>query len=390
MVELNPADKIERESTSVGSWFPVDFNELPVRMNSKSEIVSAGKVLREHLSIDSFAEIEEKRGVSVLDAFKIAHAWRDAHMYPLLKVRRELGGRLRSIEKGAISAARLKRMESIRKKLQRPITLYQMQDIAGCRAVLRSIKEVDRLVAFYKQGESKHAISDEDDYITSPKQDGYRSHHIILKFHGIGADEIYNRQNVELQIRTRAQHSWATAVEAVGLIRHENIKGGEGNEDWRRFFELMSSVIASDEGRPVCPSANLQGHDLHKELKEISKKIKAVSVLETYNKAIKFADNYGDTYSKYYLLQFDYKTKEVSVEPFRRYEIGAARYIEEEKINAQKNSVLVEVNKVADLQKAFPNYFLDVREFTDRVRRIIQPGYGTIEKYDLSWLKGYR
>ena len=33
---------------------------------------------------------------------------------------------------------------------------------------------------------------------------------------------------VELQIRTRLQHAWSTAVEAVGLCRGEHMKGGEG------------------------------------------------------------------------------------------------------------------------------------------------------------------
>lgn len=324
--------------------FPADIFELPVPMHSKREIVAAGKFLREDVPEEVlFAHESGQRG-QLLEAFRVAHAWRDAHMYPLLRVRQELGGKLRSIEKGAITAARLKRMESIRRKLQRPITLYQMQDIAGCRAVLRSMKEVSRVVSAYQNGETRHVIQDEDDYIGEPKDDGYRSHHLILKFRDEDDDSPHNRQTVEVQIRSRAQHAWATAVEAVGLIRHENIKGGGGDAEWRRFFELMSSEIAYEEDCPICPSANGAREEIHKEIRDLSKRIKAVSTLETYNKAINFSENYGKTYATYFLLQFDYDTKEVFVEPFVNYKLGAEKYIEEEKRNNKRNSVLVEVN----------------------------------------------
>lgn len=363
---------------------------MPYRMHSKSEIVTAGKILRETLVIEDIPVIEEKRGMGVLSAFKIAHAWRDAHMLPLLRVRQELGGKLRSIEKGAVSAARLKRMASIRRKLQKPITLYQMQDIAGCRAILRSMKEVDRLIEFYRSGGSKYELHSEDAYIESPKRDGYRSHHLIMKFQSSEAETTWNRQNVEIQIRSRPQHAWATAVESVGLIRGENIKGGSGDGNWRRFFELMSSEIAYEEECPVCPSASGTREEIRSELKDLCNEINAVSVLETYNRAIHYASGYGSTYARYFLLQFDYETREVYVTPFHRYDAGADSYIEAEKANEKRNSVLVEVNKVTDLQKAFPNYFLDVSEFTARLKRVLGKSDAVKGEYDLSWLKAWK
>ncbi|RVA15325.1 hypothetical protein EN932_01630 [Mesorhizobium sp. M7A.F.Ca.US.002.01.1.1] len=359
-------------------------------MYSKSEIVNAGKVLRENLTREAIPAIQEVRGLHIVEAFGIAHSWRDAHMLPLLRVRMELSRKLKHVEKDAVAAARLKRMASIRRKLQRPITLYQMQDIAGCRAILRSMKEVDRLVAVYRDGGSLHSIQSEDDYILRPKRDGYRSHHIILKFCGNGDEEIFNRQTVELQLRTRLQHAWATAVESVGLIRHENIKGGEGDANWRRFFELMSSELAYQEDRELAPTADLPREDVRREIRDLSKQIKAVSTLETYNRAINFTENYGQTYARYFLLQFDYDTREVYVQPFYNYEKGAARYVEEERTSQKRNTVLVEVNKVNDLKKAFPNYFLDVSAFTDKLKSVLSPGYKSSQAYDLSWLAAYR
>ncbi|MCA1300717.1 RelA/SpoT domain-containing protein [Stappia indica] len=355
--------------------------------HSKREIVTAGKILQERLIEEKIKIIEKRRNMTVLEAFRIAHNWRDAHMRPLLRVRQELSGRIRRIEYGAVTAARMKRMASIRKKLQRPLTLYQIQDIAGCRAILRSMKEVNKIVKFYRDGESRHFIQSEDDYISNPKSDGYRSHHIIVKFNGSGDDAIYNRQTVEVQLRTRSQHAWATAVEAVGLIRRENIKGGEGSKEWRRFFELMSAEIAYEENHPLPPTTSKNINETRDEIIHISNRIKAVTTLEKYNKAIRFADQYGPTHSNYFILQFDYDKNEVHVEPFRNYSTGSEKYISEEETHSNRNTVLVEVNRVSDLKKAFPNYFLDVREFTSKLKKIISHNSGS--NYDLSWLSKY-
>lgn len=357
-------------------------------MNSKKEIVLAGKVLRERLSMDSISDIESKYDCSVYDAFRIAHDWRDAHMFPLLRVRMELARRLGTIEKGAVTAARVKRMESIRRKLQRPITLYQMQDIAGCRAIVRSMKEVDRIAGYYASGSSQHVVQKEDNYISNPKNDGYRSRHIILKYSG--NDERYNRQTVEIQLRTRIQHAWSTAVESVGLIRGENIKGGEGDDDWRRFFVLMSTEFSYEEGSPLPSVCSLSREEVRKEIKDLSKRIKAVSTLEKYKQAIKYADWYEHPGARYYLLQFDNETKGINVRAFFNYEDGASVYVEQERSNKKANTVLVEVNKVNDLKKAFPNYFLDVSAFTEKLKSILMPNYRSGVAFDLSWLATYR
>jgi ppGpp synthetase/RelA/SpoT-type nucleotidyltranferase len=141
---------------------PADVAELATPQYSKSQIEKAGKVLRRtDLQPGQFFDSYK---LSTEDAFRVAHNWRDAHMLPLLRVRQELGAKTRAaFGKGAtLTAARLKRMHAIRRKLQRPFTLYQMQDIAGCRAILPSIREVNELVAMYHNGESRYSIHNED------------------------------------------------------------------------------------------------------------------------------------------------------------------------------------------------------------------------------------
>ena len=42
----------------------------------------------------------------------------------------------------------------------------------------------------------------------------------------------YDGLFVELQIRTRLQHTWATAVETMGTYLEFSLKSSEGPEDW--------------------------------------------------------------------------------------------------------------------------------------------------------------
>jgi hypothetical protein len=59
---------------------------------------------------------------------------------------------------------------------------------------------------------------------------------MVYKFRGSGEEAVYNGRRVEVQVRTQLQHSWATAVEAVGLFRREDLKAGRGDLDWLRLF----------------------------------------------------------------------------------------------------------------------------------------------------------
>jgi ppGpp synthetase/RelA/SpoT-type nucleotidyltranferase len=72
--------------------------------------------------------------------------------------------------------------------------------------------------------------------------DGYRSHHLSLEFKPAKKeDEAYAGRRIELQVRTRLQHSWATAIEAVSLYRNQDLKHHKGDADWLRLFALPMS-----------------------------------------------------------------------------------------------------------------------------------------------------
>ena len=61
------------------------------------------------------------------------------------------------------------------------LSLSEMQDIAGCRAIVSSVADVNNLVTGYKRQYGEHELIGESDYIGRPKSDGYRSYHLIYR-----------------------------------------------------------------------------------------------------------------------------------------------------------------------------------------------------------------
>ena len=91
--------------------------------------------------------------------------------------------KLKSIDGSAIVAQRLTRAPSIILKLQRfdGMQLARMQDIGGLRAVVGSVAKVRRLEVAYRNAHFKHVLTSSKNYIDEPKDDGYRSIHLICR-----------------------------------------------------------------------------------------------------------------------------------------------------------------------------------------------------------------
>ena len=95
--------------------------------------------------------------------------------------------------------------------------LGRIEDIAGCRAVMSDLDEVLALVQSLIKSRTSNLKHRVRDYIfANPKSSGYRGMHIVYKYQGTKAE--FRNLSVELQIRTKLQHSWATAVEVVGTF----------------------------------------------------------------------------------------------------------------------------------------------------------------------------
>ncbi|MER8489032.1 RelA/SpoT domain-containing protein [Mesorhizobium australicum] len=318
-------------------------------------------------------DITSDEFASVVETFAVANSFRDSHIMPMRSVFYSVRHKLRQFDIRGDMAARPKRMPSIRRKLgSTTVKFDQMNDLGGCRAIMHDIRGVRTLIAEIEE-KFPHAIRQRYPYIDRPKPDGYRSHHMVFTFQpGSEDQEVFAGRRVELQIRTRLQHSWATAVEAAGLYRGEDYKHGQGDQDWRRLFELAGAEFSYVEECPIVEGMPDHGARI-KELRDLNQKLRATSVLENIKNATHFAETNRLDAGKYFLIRYR-KDHTVVVEGYdsiivATQELGEAEF---RIVSGQDDDkvVLVEVGKISKLVQMYPNYFGDVSLFVSNLREI--------------------
>lgn len=205
---------------------------------SKSRVKAAGKALRRHHTGEAVLSQDE-----LSEQIEILDHWRACHSYPLQKATMGLRSRVGTAEcVEARVSQRLKRRPTIIDKLTREpqMQLTTMQDIAGCRAVLRNVDEVRRVSRRWTRDKSR--VVRVYDYMSEPKASGYRGVHVVVQ---------YDAYPVEVQLRTQFQHAWGVAIERVGPRIGHDLKSGEGPEEILHLFRVFGDMLASAEGLPV-------------------------------------------------------------------------------------------------------------------------------------------
>ena len=282
--------------------------------------------------------------------------------------------------KRILVAQRLKRLESIVGKLEREpsMSLWNMQDLGGCRFIVPSIKDVYEYYDKYRRSRIRHIFVDCNDYIANPKASGYRSLHAVYKYHS-DQNETYNKNMlIEIQFRTHLQHLWATAVETMGLFKNVAIKSGQGDDDVNRFFALVSSLFALEEKMPVVPNTPTDPIELINEIRNLDRKNNYLNFLTSIRVANKFEeDNSKAKNNEYCVLTLNYNTYQLTIKRFKSSEIDKANlyYTELEKRPLPNtDTVLVRVSSFSALKSAYPNYFSDISEFVAKVKKYIDTG----------------
>ena len=333
---------------------------------SKEEIDAAGRAL-----VDGSAYFTS----SIEEMLTIVNNWRSSHAFPLNTMQVNLREKSKQIGSRSMVAQRIKRRSSIESKLRRFdwLTLSKMQDLGGCRAVVRSVRIADRLIDAYQSSRVKHRLLRTDDYVNAPKKSGYRGHHLIYGYYSDKADT-YNGLKIEIQIRSNLQHVWATAVETVGTFTEQELKSNQGEEDWLRFFALMSSVFAHREDRPIVPNTPDNHGELLDELQHYAKTLDVINRLDAYRTATRVLSVESKLKNvRYFLLQLDRINRKIRVRRFGRSDFHRASeaYSHAEGEVAAGDTVLVSVESLDSLKRAYPNYFLDIRRFLQQVRRAL-------------------
>ena len=124
--------------------------------------------------------------------------------------------------------ARVKKPKSIVEKLQRrglPLSIESMEsnldDIAGVRVICSFVDDIYEISRMLERQDDVTIIAIKD-YIKAPKENGYRSYHIIIRYPlstALGPKEVF----AEIQIRTNAMNFWATAEHSLRYKYSGNI-----------------------------------------------------------------------------------------------------------------------------------------------------------------------
>lgn len=342
-----------------------------------SRAVTAGKILSERK--------KPTDRISWDDAFNLAGNWRSSHGYPLQVMYVTLRARAKHVDPKALVSQRLKRMPSLIAKLKRfkAMQLSQMHDLGGCRAVLKSVKEAEKLAELYEQRPCKAAkFYKKYDYISKPKRDGYRGIHLVYRYNSLDKNRSrFNGRRIEIQIRSRKQHGWATAVETIDTFSGQAIKSGIGSRYWKRFFVLISSFIADMEERPQVARTPASVLDWYPELESLIIKLKVGDVFRGLHAGLELLTKVPKG-CNYTILVLNSKKRVTEMFSFDDERDAARKYLAIEKEYAKEpevQAVMVSVDSVKSLRQAYPTYYLDTAGFVAIVEGFMR-GAGEHEK----------
>ncbi|MHB8394924.1 MAG: RelA/SpoT domain-containing protein [Candidatus Dormibacteria bacterium] len=205
---------------------------------TKSQVNRAGRLVRKYLLGTASAEGPAR----VERAIETILTFRAAHQYPLTKANMGLRSVLQSEQCRIEVSQRLKRVPTIFDKLRREptMTLANMHDIGGCRAILDSSRDIRRVERRLKRNRPILRIAD---YIIEPRRSGYRALHIVVSY----ADHLGVDRAIEIQLRTQIMHDWAWTVERLGGRLGVDLKSGVGPKPVLEFLEAASEAMAIEE-----------------------------------------------------------------------------------------------------------------------------------------------
>ncbi|MEO8761710.1 MAG: hypothetical protein ABI388_09740 [Bacteroidia bacterium] len=299
------------------------------------------------------------------DGFKVSEPvlqelqeYRISHKEALSSVFNTLCLLTKKLHPTSITTYRLKRFESIIGKLNRypKMELSRMWDVAGCRCIVRSDKEVYKLKELIG---SVLEIKKEYDYIISPQSEGYKSLHLF-----VGVPD--SNKVIEVQIRNRVDHNWATLVEISDLLFDAKLKEYGENKDLLRFHFLLSKK-ASD----------LSTHDKYEIAKTIKKdnyfgKLSEVFT-RNYLQVRKQWNNIENNINYKYFLIESRKNEVPKIYPFTNFNEAEVKHFEIYKNTQNANIVLTHLSSpnYENITIAYSNYILTFHTFLHECHSIL-------------------
>ncbi|EPY4530233.1 TPA: RelA/SpoT domain-containing protein [Klebsiella pneumoniae] len=346
-----------------------------------------GKIVLEHSKnqVKKAGECIRKENGDIERAIEIIQQYRAAHLYPLMIIKNLVWKHAQKINKNAVIARRLKRLPTIIDKLRRKtldgktpnsIAVTRMSDIGGCRVIVEDKLQLLLLDSSLDKSRTTHN-SKVKDYIKYPKPTGYRGIHRIYTCYDKDESHQWKGFDIEVQLRTKLQHLWATTVEVVDLCEGRTLKTNpfESNSSWIDFFKLMSEFIADEEEFITLPP---QAKNIIKtRLISLNDKLNAIEKLRSFNRL--FSDKELDL-SKikegYVIIAL--KANKIYYKAFKKSQkhLAVAAYSSIEK-DEDANGLFVEMDDLRKLSYAYPNYLIDTRFFIDKFELYTSTNYWT-------------
>ena len=229
------------------------------------------------------------------------------------------------------------------------------------------------MVNRYKKCRFQHKLKNIKDYIKDPPESGYRSYHLIYRYHDRKHPKHKGLQ-IEIQLRSRLQHAWATSVEIVDTFTKQALKSSQGKKEWLRFFALIGSMFARIENTSPIPKTPTNLDELMAELHMLIKQLDVHNIFRGYAAALEVDKMPGVSKSDYFLLKLDPTISRTTVWGYKRTRLKDAtqHYMKlEDEIRDTPGTQVVLVSGMAlkTLRKAYPNYFMDATLFMNVVNK---------------------
>ena len=288
--------------------------------------------------------------------------FRQTFQEPISNVFNFVLGVARKVDKQCIVTYRIKRIDTIVEKLRRfhenpngKMNLSRMWDIAGCRCILNSTDE-DKLYVLLKKIQKEYGRNCKvKDYVAEQKASGYRSIHVYVKDH-------QTQKPIEIQIRNKAQHNWATLVEIVDLLFGTKNKECGAESQLGRFLYLYSKA------------ENLTKEEFSEMLK-IERKVKVFermsNVLTRNYLNIRRQWLKQKTKGSYFVITANKNGSEIV--SFPSFKEAETSYYEKYLANSDSNIVLTHLRMpdFNQISMAYSNYVLAMHAFFDDYRVLV-------------------
>lgn len=186
-----------------------------------------------------------------------------------------------------------------------------------------------------------------------------------MNYQGEGAQARWRGLRIEVQLRTKMQHAWATALETVDAFTRQALKSNVGDPQWMRFFALMGAEVAYLEGQPLVPDTPSSAGERRREIRSLAKKLRVVDRLNAYGATVRVLEGHAVRKDeRHFLLDLDVDAGKLEVRTYPNSASAEEAYgALEGEAGAERDVVLVAVGSMAALRRAYPNYFLDTSMF---------------------------